>query len=257
MSGDDRDSSVTWIRQWDASYYCPTFKKWFYGELKLSTNALLFTHSESPLESTQVYLDFMQIKDISRATSSFIFASITVKSAYDDIHWFSSFQDRNATFIVIRHFFEASLLMKSSGQMLDSQPLFSQSTTHRTKLGTDLLNSVYDSDATLKNAASSLAQQGDQLRGLMCSMQDVHQDLTVAERITAGLQSWLGRWKVPKANKATGIILVKDSDIPDVLDMEVLYTRVLSTRVDPQTLGVCRVAAGGLSILDMKQKVHK
>ncbi|GFR59110.1 synaptosomal-associated protein 47 [Elysia marginata] len=86
-------------------------------------------------------------------------------------------------------------------------------------------------------------------------MQDIHQDLTVAERITAGLNSWLGRWKMSTVSKPGAIIFLKDGDVPDMLDVEVLYTKVHLSRVGPQTCGVCRIESNGVTILDMKQKV--
>ena len=250
---------LVWIQSWDASYYEPVSQKWLYGQLKLATDALLFainkTSTEPSGKSVVFYQDFANIKCINKAMSSMIFPSLTVRIVSDETHWFSSLQDRNGAFVVISHFFEASLLTPYSRGRQSNEVSSAQFNSQRTELGTVLLNCVHDSDITLRKAASSLVQQGEQLAAISCTMQDIQQDLTVAERVTAGLNSWLGRWKIPKSTTAGELILLKDNDIPNVLDVEVLYTKVFSSRIGPQTCGVCRVAADGISVLDLKQKV--
>ena len=249
---------VAWIQSWDASYYEPTVKKWFYGQLKLATNKLVFVvnNAEELSCKPRIFcLDFADIKCISKAMSSMIFPALIAKTASNQIHWFASFQDRNSTFVVISHFFEASLLTTYSSSRSPNEVLASDFSSQKTELGTALLNSVHDSDLTLRKAASTLLQQKEQISSMSSTMQDIQEDLTVAERVTAGLNSWLGRWKMPKISKPGELIFLKENDIPDVFDVEVLYTKVLSSRAGCQTCGVCRVECNGITILDMKQKV--
>lgn len=246
---------AVWIRAWDASYYEPQAKKWFYGQLKLGTDSLLFVYKTEEKSFPKYFLDFSEIKSINKAMSSVIFPSIIVKTFQDETHWFSSFHDRNSIYSVISHFFEASLMATNTKNRPSKEPLSSGLFSKKTELGKALLKSVHDSDNTLKKAASNLLHQGEQLIAMSSTIQDVQEDLTAAERVTAGLNSWLGRWKMSKNPKPGEIIFVKAIDIPDVLDVEILYTKVLSSRVGPQTCGVCRVESSGITVLDMKQKV--
>ncbi|RUS78985.1 hypothetical protein EGW08_013242, partial [Elysia chlorotica] len=250
----EKHSHGACIRSWDASYYDTSVQKWFYGQLKLATNELIFVvnNAEDLNHKPRNYsLDFADISCINKAMSSMIFPALTARTKNNQVHWFASFQDRNNTFVVISHFFEASLLTNGPGSLSSNKGLSSQ----RTALGTALLKSVQDSDVTLREAASSLSQQTKQLATMACTMQDMQEDLVVAERITNGLNSWMGRWKMPKSDRPGELIFLNDNDIPDVVDVEVLFTKLLSSRVGTQTCGVCQVECNGITILDMKQKV--
>ncbi|KAH9524531.1 hypothetical protein Btru_027100 [Bulinus truncatus] len=133
-----------------------------------------------------------------------------------------------------------------------SSPLFAE---QKTKLGTELLRSIYDSQATLQKGAVSLVEQGSQLRNGAVKIEEIHEDLSVAERIAKGIDSWLGRWNLPPAVKTEELILVRDNDIPDVWDIEVLCTKILGSKYGCQNINVFRTSADGLTILDMKQKI--
>lgn len=248
------------IRTWNASLFDSSYRRWVYGQLNLSANAIFFQcsneESKNTDESTQtLYVDFSYIISISKALSSLVFPAITVTTRDGNIFWFSSFQNRSSVFLILQHFYQASLHEKPS----DSDPsmvLPSSGTAQtRTKFGTELLQNVHDSKATLQKAALSLTDQGHQLRNTALTMEELHEDLDVAERITSGIDSWLGRWSLPPTYKAEEVILVTSNDIPDILDVEVLFTQVTATKIGAQVSGVLHLTKDGISILDMKQKV--
>ncbi|XP_055868886.1 synaptosomal-associated protein 47-like isoform X2 [Biomphalaria glabrata] len=182
--------------------------------------------------------------------------TIKITQINGEWHWFSSFENRNEVFLLINHFFQkrACQNVLSSSSSLSSSTLLPYD-HQRTKMGTELLQSVYDSQATLQKGAVSLVEQGHQLRNAAVKMEEIHEDLTVAERITKGINSWLGRWKLPPTVKADELILVRDNDIPDVWDIEALCSKIIGCRHENQNINVFRISGDGLSIIDMKQKL--
>merc|ERR1712154_510831 len=129
-----------------------------------------------------------------KALSFLMFGAITISTEENKVHWFSSLADRNGTFLILQHFYHEFLVNPSKyandtrSNNQDNHP------ETRTKLGTQLLQSVTDSHQTLAKAAVTLQGQGQQLSAAACVMDDIHQDLSVAQRIVSGLSSWLGRW---------------------------------------------------------------
>uniref|UniRef100_A0A0B6ZQ09 Synaptosomal-associated protein 47 n=1 Tax=Arion vulgaris TaxID=1028688 RepID=A0A0B6ZQ09_9EUPU len=249
-----------YIRTWNASLFESSSHKWVYGHLNLSSSAISFKSSVGEGKnldenSHSLYINFSNITSINKALSSLVFPAITIIIKDGNVVWLSSFENRNSTFLILQHFYQSSLhqtpITSAQSAMLRS----SATAQKRTQFGTDLLQSIVNSQATLQKAAGNLVEQGQQLRNASFTIEELHDDLTVAERITGGLDSWLGRWALPPTQKMEDLILVTRNDIPDVFDLEVLYTPVTATKIGIQLIGVFRVAKEGITILDLKQKV--
>lgn len=249
-----------YIRTWNASLYDNVSRRWINGQLNLLLNAIVFKPDDAGCKNIcenphTLHIEFSNIISINKAQSSLIFTAVTIITNDGNTHWFSSLQNRNSTFLIIQHFYQASLHHKPDNGDMATLGSASSIAQKRTKFGTALLQSVNDSQTTLEKAAWKLTDQGDQLRNAAFTMEELHEDLQVAERITSGLDSYLGRWSLPPTDKSEELILVRRNDIPDVLDVEVLHTQITATKIGTQLPGILRVAQEGITILDMKQKV--
>ncbi|KAJ8314061.1 hypothetical protein KUTeg_008622 [Tegillarca granosa] len=85
---------------------------------------------------------------------------------------------------------------------------------------------VHDTDKTLRGAAESLSIQGAQIDSAMGTMLDIHNDLDVADGLMSGLESWFGKWKMPKEYNYVEPVFVSKDDISEVLEYEILYTKL-------------------------------
>ncbi|CAL1535844.1 unnamed protein product [Lymnaea stagnalis] len=249
-----------YIRSWNATWYVSTLHKWVSGLLSVSPRSLLFKsnnleHKDSGGNPLVLFIDFSEITSINKALSSYLFQAIKIILASGETHWFSSMLERNATFLMVRHCYQASLFNKVSSPSSNFGTSRSLSSQPRTEFGTELLRTVYDSQTTLQNAAGSLVQQGNQLKNSALTVEEIHEDLSVAERITSGINSWFGRWKLPPITKTEELILVKENDIPHVWDVDALCTKIIGYKHGIQTEMVFRIGVDGISIVDMKQKI--
>lgn len=254
--------SDIFIRCWCSTYYNYSSGKWITGLLKVSHEALLFQSNDLKIAGSEpnplvLFIHFSQIKGICKAVSSFIYPAIKITTDNKEEHWFSSFEDRNSTFLILQHCVQSKLFNKVD----DSQTSVTEhssdvsSTAVTTNIGTKMLHSVHDSHATLQKAANKLVEQGEQIRNSAFTVQLIHEDLTVAERITKGLNSWFGQWRLPPVTKADELIVVNDNDIPEVWDVDALCTQISANKYDIQREGVFRLSKDGVTLLDMKQKV--
>jgi len=239
------------IKSFETSYYDNIIKKWTYGKLHVAPAALCFTINNIENADKSLTLSFSNITSITKATSTVLFGAIVVKDE-SAVHWFSSFKDRNSVFIFINHFYNGflNLTLKHGALQNVSQ---TRTVQEKSETGTKMLNSVLDSRKILNNAAINLQAQGQQLSDISNKVDEMHQDLTVAERIVSGMSSWFGRWRMPKVYQEEALVLVGQNDITDVLDLEALYY-LPSSNVNQKEC-VLRVWKDGISILDMKQKV--
>jgi len=245
------------IKVWEASYYHTNTRKWVYGVLSLTP---FYVHFRKHTDENNTFdydmkIELSSVKCVNKALSSFMYGAIIFTTYDDAIHWFSSLANKNETFVIVQHFLKFQLIKYPKDSMLISQSedLNVQS---RTKLGTQILRSVDDSQKTLEKAGSDLQHQGNQIRSIACTVQDIHQDLSVAERIVSGLSSWIGRWRIPNVYRNEEIQVVSVNDVPDVTDVEALFTHTKeNNKCSSKKDCVLRVSECGVTILDLKQKI--
>ncbi|CAG5120370.1 unnamed protein product [Candidula unifasciata] len=178
-------AEVPYIRTWNTSLYDNVTRRWISGHLHLSLYAVVFeaddTASKNASENTHTLkIEFSNISSINKAQSSIIFTAVTVITNDGNTYWFSSLENRNSTFLILQHFYQASLHHKPENDLsrLGSATGMAQK---RTKFGTALLQSVHDSKTTLEQAAWNLADQGDQLRNAAVTMEELHEDLQILQ----------------------------------------------------------------------------
>lgn len=190
------------IRKWCVSYYQENQKKWVNGCLSCSPFAISFASCESvkrgdfhqPSDCPEdvichLIIDFSKIKKIQKSTYMLVFSAITVETDDGPVYWFSSLPDRHSVYNMLHHFLTHSLT--------GGVPKQSPTSAHQSCIGQALLKSAEDSEATLAAAATDLHQQGRQLDRTSLTLQEMHEDLHVAERLVAGLNTYLGQWKLP------------------------------------------------------------
>ena len=59
-----------------------------------------------------------------------------------------------------------------------------------------MLSIAYETQGVLLDASNQLHRQGKQLDSSARTMEKIHNDITVAERITGDIESWFGAWRV-------------------------------------------------------------
>ena len=250
------DLRVT-VQSWEVCCYHNTLRRWIYGVLSLSPDIICFLSHKTrdSNEALNLEINFSNIKSMKKALSSLMYSAIIITTEDSSMYWFSSLSDSNATFLILQHFYHEYLAnIVSHSQDISSNPTRNKSQTG-TKLGAQLLQSVNDSQETLSKAAVVLHGQGQQLGSMAHVMENIHQDLNVAQRIVSGLSSWLGRWRIPKVYKEDDLILINDNDIADVFDVKALFTHVSGGRNTQLKDCVFRVGADGMTVLNLMQKV--
>ena len=60
------------------------------------------------------------------------------------------------------------------------------------------MNIAYETQDILVGASNALHHQGKQLSKSARTMEKIHNDITVADRITGDIESWFGAWRVKK-----------------------------------------------------------
>ncbi|XP_057292512.1 uncharacterized protein LOC130621215 [Hydractinia symbiolongicarpus] len=70
----------------------------------------------------------------------------------------------------------------------------------------ELLQIVYDTQNTLMGAAQTLHAQGQQISRTSHNMNMIHNDITVAERLTSDIDSWFGAWRLKLPMKKTNAL---------------------------------------------------
>ncbi|XP_064607556.1 synaptosomal-associated protein 47-like [Liolophura sinensis] len=250
---DSTNSHAVCIKQWKAAYYVNKDKKWRYGQLGLIPEGVVFTEASTGTSSNTDTTGFSQtilfssFTDVKKTTSTMIFPVITI-STNSDRHWFGSFTDRQSVFNTVAHFWRMRLIPENKS------PRAAGGT--RTKLGRELLRLAHDSQATMSSAARTLHHQGQQIDSSLATMDDLHNDLDVADKFVSELESWLGNWRASANVPLTQSVLIKHTDLPDIANFEVLYAKAVGTSLSgfvPGSVWISRKE--GVTILGTKQDI--
>lgn len=255
------------IRSWKVSYYLNDQKRWMTGQLTCTAIDVQFLKDQSveqpnagaegavgvednPTSEPKPFLQlqYSEIKQVQKASSMLVYAAVTVETRDGRVHWFSSMPDRHSVYNMLHHFARQSLTGESTAQVTVVDP------AHKTRMGQQLLRSVEDSERTLAGAASDLWHQGRQLANASITVQDMHEDLDVANRLLSGLDSWLGRWHLPPQYKPADAVHISKDDVPCEQDHEVLCSVMSKSQWHPQQICILRTAKTGIAILDMHQR---
>ena len=240
------------IRRWKGAYYLQenNRKRWVYGDLLLTHEGLrcILIKDERNKEATTLdfTLRFTDISQLMKAKSMFIYDAIVLLIGTTQ-HWLSSLQNRDAVYNILEHFWKDRLTPKTEAKKPIPQ-------MDRTKRGQEMLKLAADSESTLSNAATILHRQGEQLDQAASNMFDLHNDLDVAENLVSGLESWVGRWSVPGLKYTSeSLEIIQREDIPDFVEIPVLFTSHKRPSDFLARRGVCRVSKEGITIMDDHQ----
>lgn len=249
-----------YVTRWNCNYYDLSNKRWIFGILHLLPSALFFeaksvnpqNNPDNPLE---LYLKFTIISLVNKASSSFVYPSITVKVSINKTYWFSSFHDRNGVYLVIQKFLHSFLLNVNEEGKIKSQSQEKQTFHLSSQIGKTLLHDVEEAHQTLQSATTRLSFQGRQLTNASITMDTINADLSMATRITKGISLWFGRWHVPTVLKSDVIQVVENKDIPYGFYFEALCSEIIGLKYEPRVECVLRLMTDGITIMDTKQKV--
>ncbi|KAL3831840.1 hypothetical protein ACJMK2_023540 [Sinanodonta woodiana] len=231
------------IREYSGSLYLVDTRKWIYGTLAFKSDVIIFDS-----ENKILIIPYGTLTDVKKTTTGLVFGAIVI-STKTDKHWLSSFEDRESVYNTLCHFWNSKLFRKEGRKGAVS------SCGSQTKMGKKLIGILQDSEKTLSNAANTLQHQGHQIDLAMATMDDLHQDLDIADNLVTGLERWLGPWKLPAEYTKVDPVIVSRADIPDVFEFEVLHTRLETGKMTTQNLGLLRIAKEGIILLTSKQKV--
>ena len=201
------------IRSWKLSYYQNDHRRWIIGQLTCSPFAVTFkadspaepptsssdhdcgpkAESDPECESADLLVEYTDIKQIQKARSMLIFSAVTLETCDGTVHWFSSLPDAHSVYNILHHF----TLYSVKGGTDSVAKKGSADPASQTRLGQQLLQSAEDSEQTLAAAAGELHGQGRKLAGASIQLQEIHEDLDVADRLLSGLNMYLGQWRLP------------------------------------------------------------
>lgn len=237
------------ICEWPASLYDNKKRRWDYGTLVVMAEEIVFTQSDSDKNEEVLSIPYEDLIDIKKSTTGLIFGAIFIVTKQNEKIWFSSLPDRDCIFGTLKHFWQARLFQKSDSSKDNARG-------QRTKLGQKLLGMVKESEETLSNAAVQMYHQGKQIDHAIDTMDDLHNDLDIANNLVEDIESWIGRWRLPKQYKTVDPIIVNKCDIPDIFQDEVLFTKLETGRANTRQVGNVRISKDGLTILNMKMKTE-
>ncbi len=86
-------------------------------------------------------------------------------------------------------------------------------------------------------------------------MYDMQEDLSVADNMITGLESWLGRWKLPEATLETEPLeVIHSGNVPKIHEFHILYSLKTAkstgaNSMDASQNGVLRVSNEGVTIM--------
>ncbi|XP_066936901.1 synaptosomal-associated protein 47-like [Clytia hemisphaerica] len=203
------------ILQWTCTFYDEKERRWKEGELQLNQTqvVIVFEDKRDKTKKAKV-IKFQNISKITKEKSSYIYPSIVVNLS-NCVVWLSSFKIRDEVFNNIEHFWRISLL--------DSRASKSEQKDR------ELLRIAYETQEVLIGASNQLQQQGRQLNSAARTMENMHNDITVAERITGDIESWFGAWRV-KGRFENENTMNERMDSPlgsQSIDYPVLYGKVI------------------------------
>lgn len=239
------------ICNWSVSLYNDKKRKWMYGVLNLKADMVEFSPSDkksSPNDSGAV-IPLEDWIDIKKATTGMVFGAVYIVTKENKKHWFSSLEDREGFYGTLNHFWKAQLFQKKD------QTRSVSDAGRKTKLGKTLVGLVQDSQETLSGAAVQLQSQGRQIDSSLWTMSDLHNDLDVAERLIKDVESWVGRWRLPKQYNTIDPVVVNKCDIPEVFEIEVVYCKLEVGKSNPRVVGLLRMCRDGVYILSQKQSL--
>lgn len=173
------------IFTWKCSHYKNTTRKWISGSLQLRLDNITFLEEDNPKNSgdrLKLIFDFTHIQEVKKATSSLVYSSIVFLINKEQF-WFSSLPNRDNVFYTIEYFWKQLLC--------DTVPVPAGN-----RHTNELLKIAHGTQDSLMEAANTLHAQGKQLNNAAKTMDMVHNDLNVAERIADDLDSYFSMWHV-------------------------------------------------------------
>ena len=237
------------VCQWSVSLYDEKKRKWNFGVVSMTPDGIDFLpDGEEKNTSKRIMIPFEGVIDIKKATTGLVFGAVYIVTKDNKKIWFSSLMDRNGFHGTLCHFWKARLFQKRS----DEESLGSGG-GRKTKLGQTLVGIVQDSQDTLSKAAVQLHAQGRQIDSSLWAMSELHNDLDIAERLVTDLESWVGRWRLPKQYDSTDPVVVNKCDIPEVFETEIVYHKLETGKANPRIVGLLRLSRDGLYIMSQKQ----
>ena len=236
------------ICQWSVSLYDEKARKWNFGTLNMTADGIEFLSDDEKNTSERIMILFEDLIDIKKATTGLVFGAVYVVTRENKKIWFSSLMDRNGFYGTLNHFWKAQLFSKRG----DKGNLESGG-GRKTKLGQTLVGLVHDCQDTLSTAAVQLNAQGRQIDSSLWTMSELHNDLDVAERFVTDLESWVGRWRLPKQYSSVDPVVVNQCDIPQVFETEIVYNKLETGKANPRIVGLLRLSRDGLYIMSQKQ----
>lgn len=237
------------IFEWSASLYDDKRRRWKYGTLAILADGIGFTQSNCNSNEKSNFVPFEDMIEVKRSTTGLIFGAIFLVTKNKEKVWLSSLPDREAVYSAIKHFWQAQLFQRNDKERGSSKG-------QKTKMGQKLLGIVKDSEETLSKAAVQLYDQGRQIDSALDTMSDLHNDLDVADNLVENIESWVGRWRLPDQYQGIDPVVINLSDIPEVFEFEVLFTKLESARVNTRNVGTLRISKDGLTILNLKMKTE-
>lgn len=206
------------IFSWRCSYYQNTTRKWVNGKLSLREFDLLFGTDDTTVKDNtiKIRITFDDICGLKKATSTLIYKCLVLNTKTDAL-WFGSFSNLEDVYKTVEYFWREKLYTSVSSTSLTNQK------------SNELLNIVHGTQDTLMEASKSLHAQGKQINRAAVTMNLIHQDLSVAERISEDLDSYFCSWRVrsPPVGGNVDNHLIERNDIvmADRIEYQILYAR--------------------------------
>jgi ssDNA-specific exonuclease RecJ len=211
---------------------------------------IVFTQQNNSGKNDElISIPYEDLIDVRKSTTGLVFGAIFIVTKENEKIWFSSLPDREGIYGTLKHFWQAKLFQKSNSAMKNSKG-------QKTRMGQKLLGIVKDSEQTLSNAAVQLYDQGKQIDHTMDVMADLHNDLDIADNLVKDIDSWIGRWRLPSEYKTVDPVVVNKSDIPEVFEYEILFTKLETSQANTRQVGSLRISNDGLTILNIKMKTE-
>ena len=119
----------------------------------------------------------------------------------------------------------------------------------------ELLSIAYETQGVLLDASNQLHRQGKQLDSSSRTLEKIHNDITVAERITGDIESWFGAWRVKGRFKSEKANTDRVDSCPlgqQSIDYPVLYGKVAQ---ESHKSGQIVLKDGQFELLDEKYEV--
>ena len=160
------------VKKWQASFYCEDTKTWTPGFLCVTPVSVVFSTLQTGQEPLVTEV-FSKILSIRKALSSFLFSAIVLNIEDRKSLWFSSFENRNETFLILQHFYQGYLFSLQTVEMKYGKSALNKSQCS-TELGKNMVKSVHNSLNTLGKAGTELHRQGEQLCNTASTVQDIH-----------------------------------------------------------------------------------